>query len=170
MKVILMASVTADGFIAQATDQSSLEWTSKQDTQFFVEKSKEIGVLIMGSTTFETIGRPLSGRRIIVLSKSKSYPQFSPEQVAVSSLPPKELLESLEGEGVSAVMIAGGASVYTQFLSQKLVTELYLTVEPVLFGSGVKLLSDAVSVKLDLQEVIHLSDQTKAFHYHASYL
>lgn len=168
MKVILVASITADGFIAQSKEQSSLEWTSREDTQFFVQKTKEIGVVIMGATTFETIQPkhlPFSGRTIIVLSRSKAYSQYDPKEVRSENGTASEVLEKLEQQGVTQVVLAGGASVYTQFMQAGYVDELFLTVEPIVFGLGVKLFSDAVLTKLDLLEILDLSDQTKVFHY-----
>lgn len=165
MKVILIASITADGFVAQSENQSSLEWTSKEDTRFFVKKTKEIGTLIMGSTTFETIGRPLPGREIIVLTKSKTYDQFEPAQVRAESGELKEILARMEESGKEAVAVSGGSSVYTQFMKQGLVDELYLTVEPIVFGEGLKLFNQDVNQKLVLVEVVDLSDQTKVLHY-----
>jgi dihydrofolate reductase len=166
-KVILMASISADGFIAQSKNQSSLKWTSKEDTQFFVKKTKEVGTLIMGSTTFATIGRPLPERQIIVLTRSKTYDEFDPSQVRATGKPIRELLGELFRDGVGEVVIAGGTSVYTQFMQEDLVDEIYLTIEPVVFGSGLKLFDGSItnSLKLSLLETLDLSDQTKVFHY-----
>jgi len=71
MKIILIAAMTLNGMIAQTRDQNSLEWTSKEDTAFFIEKTKEAGVVVMGQKTFETIGKPLKGRRLIVLTQDE---------------------------------------------------------------------------------------------------
>ena len=35
MQVVLIAAISADGKIAEEKDQSSLDWTSKEDTLFF---------------------------------------------------------------------------------------------------------------------------------------
>ncbi len=165
MKVSIIVSITADGFIAQNKEQSSLQWTSKEDTKFFVEYTKKVGVLIMGSTTFETINRPLPNRKIIVLTRSKKYDQFSPDQVVAEGREIKEIIKELEASGQQEVAITGGASIYTQFMKEKLVDELYLTIEPIVFGSGIKLFNEALDQKLELVEMIDLSGQTKVLHY-----
>ncbi len=41
MKIILIAAISGNGMIAEREGQSSLDWTSKEDTKFFVEKTKE---------------------------------------------------------------------------------------------------------------------------------
>lgn len=165
MKVSIIVSITADGFIAQNVEQSSLKWTSKEDTRFFVDFTKKVGVIIMGSTTFETINRPLPDRKIIVLTRSKKYDQFSPDQVVAESRDVKDVLKELENSGQKEVAITGGTSVYTLFMKEKLVDELYLTVEPIVFGAGLKLFDGPLDQKLELIEIIDLSEQTKVLHY-----
>ncbi|MBP7700737.1 dihydrofolate reductase [Candidatus Woesebacteria bacterium] len=165
MKVTLIASITADGFIAQNTQQSSLKWTSREDTRFFIDFTKKVGVLIMGSTTFATIGKPLPGRKIIVLTKSQKYDQFDSSQVVAESRSLKEIIKELSDSGQQEVAISGGSSVYTQFMKEGLVDELYLTVEPIVFGEGIKLFQTPINQNLNLIEIIDLSEQTKVMHY-----
>ncbi len=164
MKISLIAAVSADGKIAERTDQSSMDWTSKEDKQFFIEKTKEVGTLVMGRKTFATINKGLKGRRIIVLTRdpSKELPipgvEFTSEEPAV-------LVRRLEGEGVAELVLGGGASVYGQFLNAGLVTEVYLTVEPFLFGGGVTLAQGFDRVALRLESVKQLNSQTILLHY-----
>jgi len=168
MKVTLLASLSADGFIAPQSNGSSLLWTSAEDTRFFIQQSKEIGTLIMGSATFDTIQKkhlPFKGRTIIVLSNSRQITEYQPTQVRVESGEPKEVLKKLAQEGVTQVAITGGASIYTQFMKAGVVDELYLTIESVVFGSGIKLFNQKIDTQLSLLEVIDLSDQTKVLHY-----
>ncbi len=155
MKITLIAAISADGKIAQSTGQSSLDWTSKEDTRFFVEKTKEIGTVVMGRKTFETIGKALPGRRTIVLSStggSKAERFEGREGVEWTRETPSELVARLESEGVTGLAVCGGATVYSQFLEAGLVNELFLTVEPVLFGDGVPLGEGFGRVDLKLVE------------------
>lgn len=161
MEVILIAAVTLDGFIAHAEHESSLNWTSKEDTRWFVQKTKEIGYCIMGRTTFATIGRPLPERQIFVLSSTGETlePAKIGEKntVVTTNASPQELLQALQQKGVESVAICGGSSVYTQFLQAGLVTRLFLTVEPVLFGQGVPLLSKRSDIRLQQENEFALS-------------
>jgi dihydrofolate reductase len=157
MKVILIAAISADGKIAADEGQSSLTWTSKEDTKFFVSKTKEIGTVVMGRKTFETIGKPLKGRRIIVMTRNPRPPLPEGEDggvgagtVEFTAEEPQALLARLEKEGVTAVVIAGGAQVYRTFLDVNLVDEMFLTIEPVLFGSGMPLVDQGSMKKLEL--------------------
>ncbi len=129
--------MSLDGYIALHDHQNSMEWTSDADKQFFVKKTKESGVMIMGRSTYETIGRSLPGRRIIVMTRSPDAYENIPGKVEFVSNTPEKILEQLRG--YEEVIIAGGESVYTAFLDSGLVTDLFLTIEPILFGGGVKL-------------------------------
>lgn len=163
MIVALIAAVSANGKISQYEGQTSLDWTSKEDLKFFVSKTKELGVVVMGRKTFDTIGKPLKDRRVIVMTKQAAHEPM--EGVAFTNETPEELVVRLEKEGVEGVALAGGSSVYGQFLAAGLVSELYLTVEPVLFGAGVPLASGFDRVDLELIETAPLGDQAVLFHY-----
>lgn len=160
MHVFLIAALTADGYIAREAAQVSTKWTSKEDAQFFGERTKQAGVCIMGSTTFDTINRPLPGRTSIVYSKnSQKYEQWG-DQVRATTLPPAQLLAQLQADGKQEVAICGGTSIYTQFMQAGLVERLYLTIEPVIFGSGLRLFADTLNTELKLVKTHQLSPQT----------
>ncbi len=74
--------------------------------------------LIMGRKTYESIGRPLPGRTIIVLTRQANY---APPGVLVAHTL-EEALALAQGE---EVFIAGGAHVYQQAVA--LADRLYLT-------------------------------------------
>ena len=164
MKVTLIAAISADGKIAEKTDQSSLDWTSKEDTKFFVDKTKEAGTVVMGRKTFATINKALKGRRVIVLTRDPSKETPMPG-VEFTHLEPAALVRQLESEGVAELALAGGASVYGQFLQAGLVTDVYLTIEPILFGGGVPLAQGFDRVPLKFESVQQLNSQTVVLHY-----
>jgi dihydrofolate reductase len=164
MKVILIAAVSADGKIAEHADQSSLDWTSKEDTQFFIEKTKEIGTVIMGHKTFATINKPLKGRRLVVLTRDTSQKKPLPG-VEFTSLEPAALMRKLSDDGVAEVVLGGGSVVYGQFLEAGLVTDIYLTLEPFLFGNGVPFAQGFDRIPLHFESVEQLNDQTVLLRY-----
>ena len=166
MKVFLIAAMSADGKIAECESQSSLDWTSAEDTQFFVEKTKEIGTVVMGRKTFATIGKPLKDRRLIVMTANPDS-RAAEEGVEFTSNDPATLVQRLQAEGCEQIVIAGGASVYGQFLSAGLVDEVFLTVEPVLFGRGVPLATDVGRVNLEFVDVRQLNSRAIVLHYRA---
>lgn len=179
MHTFIIAAQSLDGFIAQSEEQVSTEWTSAEDKKFFSQKSKEAGVMVMGKTTFNTIKRPLPGRVSIVYSRSgKLETEFevrkledSPDSleekvVYTTSLSPQELIAVLEKKGFEQVAICGGSSIYSLFLEAGVVDTLFLTIEPVVFGEGVKLFSHLDQFqKLKLIAIRQLSEQTMVGEY-----
>jgi dihydrofolate reductase len=146
IKTFIVAAITADGFIARDNSVPSTAWTSKVDKKRFSELSKRAGVVIMGSVTYETIGKPLPGRlNIVYVLGGKKY-----DGVETTEKPPAELIASLEKRGFKEVAICGGSTIYTMFMKSGLVNTLYLTMEPVIFGSGVRLFKEPIDAKLEL--------------------
>jgi len=160
MKAFIIAAITADGFIGRHSTELA-DWSSKEDKRLFVELTKRAGVMIMGGNTYRTIGRPLPGRRTIVYSRTP----IEHDGVETTQSPPAQLLRQLEKEGCQEVAICGGRSIYDAFLQAGVVNELYLTVEPLLFGTGLTLASDSLSASLRLLEHRALNDNTILLHY-----
>ena len=151
MKTFLIAAITADGFIGKNSAHLA-DWTCKEDKQFFVKKTKEAGVIIMGRNTYNTIGRPLADRHNII------YSEEDIAGVETTRKAPQELLQDLKSRGYKEVAICGGAQIYTMFMEAKLVDTLSLTVEPILFGSGIKLFNKELDVKLQLKSMEKLNN------------
>jgi dihydrofolate reductase len=75
--------------------------------------------MIMGRRTWDSIGRPLPGRRSIVLSRD---PGFAPEGAELAR-DPEQALRLAEPAG--EVMVVGGEAVYRVFLDR--CDRIYLT-------------------------------------------
>jgi len=165
MKVFIIATMSADGFIGVDAQHRSINWRSKDDGQFFSEITKAAGVMVMGSTTYNTfkIRRAPPGRRLLIYtSKPESV---HGENVETTNEPPQVLVERLTHEGANALAVCGGAIVNKMFMDAGLVDELYVTVEPVLFGSGISLFSGALQSQLELRDSRSLNPNTMLLHY-----
>lgn len=144
MKTFIIAALTADGYIAKDENHPAF-WTSKEDKQRLVELTKRAGVVVMGSTTYKTLPRPLKERVNIVYSRSKSF-----EGVEMTQKPPQELLAELEVRGFKEVAILGGSHIYNMFMKAGVIDTLYLTIEPIVFGAGIRLFKDEMLHHLKL--------------------
>ena len=165
MKVYIIAAMSADGFIGLDSEHRSLDWRSKADARFFIDITKESGVMVMGSVTFNTfrIRRAPPGRRLIIYTSRPD--KITGQDIETTSENPVDLISRLANDGANSVAIAGGATINKLFLDSGVVDELYLTIEPVLFGSGVPLFSGDVRAKLALLDVKNLSEDTLLLHY-----
>jgi dihydrofolate reductase len=168
MHVSLLAAVTADGFIGRNADDRSFDWTSEEDKKFYVEMIKKAGVVVMGAQTFKTFTRYPKGLEYYIYTRTpQAFVNPKPAVITATAVnvEPRELVRQLAAKGHKEVAVCGGASIYTQFLKAGVVDTLYLTVEPVMFGSGVKLLNEFMETKLELKEVHHISEQTVVMEY-----
>lgn len=156
MKVFIIAAETKDGFIAKSTEQSSMDWTSTEDKKFFVEKTKEAGVVVMGRKTYDTFGRPLKDRRNIIMTRQ----DIDIPGVEITNETPEDLVSRLESEGVTQLAVCGGAEIYKLFMESGLVDEVFITQENIEFGDGVPLFSPEMRQKLELISSTNLSPST----------
>lgn len=97
---------------------NDMPWYLPADLAYF--KKTTLGKpIIMGRKTFESIGRPLPGRRNIVISRDDSYQAEGVE--AVTSVTDALALVS----DVEEVMVIGGGAIYAHCLP--FATRLYVT-------------------------------------------
>ncbi len=97
--------------------KGKIPWHSSEDMSYF-KKITQGHAIIMGRKTWNEIGKPLQGRRNIVLSKQfvhKDVEVFSSIEDAISSARTTDL----------EPIIIGGSSIYTQ--AMPFVTKIYLT-------------------------------------------
>lgn len=141
MKTIVICVSSLDGKIARGP-KDSIDWTSKEDRKFFSEETKKAGVIVIGSNTFENIGRALPGRLNVVYTSDPKKKKSEPGVLEFTKENPKKLLKSLEKRKFRKVFIAGGATVNALFLKNKLVDEIWLTIEGIIFGKGISLFGD----------------------------
>lgn len=145
MKTFIIAALSADGYIAKDESHPAF-WTSKEDKRRFVELTKRAGVVVMGSTTYKTLPRPLKERVNIVYSRSKTF-----EGAETTQKSPADLLKELEDRGFKEVAICGGSHIYAMFMKACLVDKIYLTIEPILFGKGIRLFNEDILDHLKLE-------------------
>lgn len=96
--------------------KGTIPWHLPEDFKWF--KRTTMGhILVMGRKTYESIGRPLPGRKTLVLSRS---PLKIPDVQTLTDLSDLEALETDK-----TIWIAGGSEIYRQMLPK--CSELYLT-------------------------------------------
>ena len=114
-KLSLIVAMDEDRLIGS---DNGLPWNLPADLAFF--KRTTMGKpIVMGRKTFESIGRPLPGRRNIVVTRD---PDFSPEGCDIANSIDAALDLCTDDE---EVMLIGGASLYQQSLARA--AQLYIT-------------------------------------------
>lgn len=165
MHVFLIAAVTLDGFIAREVGQNSTTWTSAEDTQWFRQRTKDAGAVVMGSKTYDTIGKPMPNRLNVVMTRKPEKYQSIADNIWFTNASPQDILLNLEEKGYSEVAICGGSSIYTAFMKAGLIETVYITVEPTVFGKGIPLFTETLTQDLRLKTVRQLSEQTLLLEY-----
>jgi dihydrofolate reductase len=97
--------MTPSGVIGRDGD---MPWRLSSDLRRFKRLTMG-GNLIMGRKTFDSIGRPLPGRRTIVLTRARDW---SVEGVVSATSP----AEAVKLAGQRATFVVGGAQIYRELL------------------------------------------------------
>jgi dihydrofolate reductase len=113
-RLTAIVAMTPSGVIGR---DGQLPWRLSTDLRRFKQITMG-GVLIMGRRTYDSIGRPLPGRKTIVITRNRSW---SAEGVERAESPD----EALRLAGDRETFVVGGAEIYRQLLPK--CTDLLLT-------------------------------------------
>ncbi|KKR76897.1 MAG: Dihydrofolate reductase [Candidatus Levybacteria bacterium GW2011_GWA2_40_8] len=169
MKVILINVSSLDGRFTKWKGKNIYEWSSSEDFAFFQKTKLENNLIVMGSTTFDHVRKigkaglkPEKERLRIIMTKNPSkYKEFEiPDQMEFKNLSPKQLIKHLEKRGFKQMLLVSGGKVANSFFKDGLVNEVWLTLEPRIFGSGKSLAEGSdLDVKLKLESSEKLNPQ-----------
>lgn len=115
--ISMIAAVALNNVIG---NKNTIPWHLPEDFKYFKEKT--LGkTIVMGLNTFNSIGgKPLPGRKHIILNND---PNFVPPADCAVAHSIDEVVDM--AKGIEELMVCGGASVYKQFLP--LAEKLYIT-------------------------------------------
>lgn len=167
MKTILVFVSTLDGKITKWGDPYVKSWTSQNDQEYFKKLWNETKLIIMGSTTFnfEPV-KAVSNRLLVIMTGNPSdYKSYAvPGQLEFKSESPRQLVELFKKENHELMLIVGGAHISTSFLKEQLVDELWLTIEPKIFGIGGNfVIEEKLDIELELLSCERLNKQGTLF-------
>lgn len=138
------AVVSKDGMIARNSHESTTTWTSAEDLEHFRKKMNESDVVVVGHNTYDVAEVYLSKRNcILVTSRVKRFLRTDNKLLLWNpkGVPPEKILADYK-----KIAVIGGTRVYTYFLDNDLIDEIYITTEPITFGEGVPLFSHPVDL------------------------
>jgi len=171
MRITLIAAQSLDGFITRH-DQPGSDFASAEDRVFFCEALRGFDCCVMGATSYReartTIQKNLIPERLrIVLTHNPEAfaSDVVPGKLEFANTPPTSLVAGLAGRGHKACALLGGAQIHSLFLEAGLVDELWLTVEPLLFGTGTPLIGRRASIELALLSSQSLGPNTLLLKY-----
>lgn len=119
MRVSIIAAIATNGVIGR---QGQLPWRLSGDLRRF--KRLTMGhTIIMGRKTWESIGRPLPGRRTVVITRHPDY-QIDAEGVHIAGNL-DDALSIAEAANDDEAFVVGGAQIYHEAMSRA--DRLYFT-------------------------------------------
>lgn len=150
MKIILVFVSSLDGKISKWGSEHVREWSSKEDQEYYKQIWDDYNLIVMGSTTYIQEKFSASNKRLLVIMTKHivKYKEYEvPEQIIFTDNNPVELVEQFKRKGFETMVVIGGPHVATSFFEKQLIDELWLTIEPKIFGTGS---SFVVDQKLDI--------------------
>lgn len=141
MRVTMVMLSSIDGKTTYGNDKNVYSWSSIEDQKHFFSLIKNNNLIVMGRATYDA-SRPVikleKGKlRIVVTHNPKKYfKQSVKDQLEFSDEAPNKLIKRMTSLGYKKMLLVGGAIINSLFLKQNLVNELYLTIEPKIFGKG----------------------------------
>lgn len=170
-RLILIAAQSLDGFIARH-GQPGTDFCSEADSAFLSSALKDFDSLIFGRKTFDTLRHRILNsktkrflRKILTRSPDAYRDLAQADQVEFTDAPPADILAELARRGRRRCALLGGGEAYTRFLEAGLVDELWLTLEPRLFGIGTPLATRALDLAFALDATSRLTPDTLLLKY-----
>jgi dihydrofolate reductase len=163
MKTILIFVSSLDGKITKWGNPDVRSWSSRSDQEYFDSVWGNTRVILMGRASYEA--RPVSpGTKHIFIVMTRQPEKFkdreAPGQLEFTDHPPLSLVQRFEDEGEERMLILGGPEIATLFLKENLVNELWLTLEPKIFGQGGNFVKDErLDIELELLSCNRLNEQ-----------
>jgi riboflavin biosynthesis pyrimidine reductase len=104
--------------------------------------------------------------RVIMTRSSGRYSADAvPGRLEFTQAAPQAIADDLRTRGFRHCALLGGSQVHSLFLAAGLVDEIWLTVEPALFGAGTPLLAHEADVRLELDATEKLGASTLLLKY-----
>ncbi len=174
MKIILAMVLSVDGKSTKhkLPDQS---WASSEDQQHLSKLISEYELILMGGKTYET-AKPhmeLSEEKLRIVvthDPEKYFNDKTSGQLEFVNGSVSQIVKDLEKRGFEKMLLLSGENLNREFFRANLIDEIYLTVEPKIFGSGNGIIAESdLNIQLELLSLDKLNESgTILLHYKVS--
>ena len=141
MQITLVVACSVDGFIVDEAHGPLSSWVSKEDAVNFKALLRQFPLQVMGRKTYEAHHPRLEKDvlKIVLTHHPDDYLKFTaPGKLEFHALKPKEFIQAFNEQ--DKCLVLGGADVYNDFLESEVVSEVFVTEEPVALHSGTRFL------------------------------
>ncbi|GAA0772390.1 hypothetical protein GCM10008908_18540 [Clostridium subterminale] len=133
-KVIMIMVMSLDGIVLREQGEHVTNWTSKEDQRFLKNILNTFDAVITGRKSFD--GLMVDRPHYIITRENKVS---SDERIKYIGGEAEDIINTITKSGAQNIALLGGPQTNTMFLEHDLVDELYITIEPKLFGKGLHL-------------------------------
>lgn len=143
-----VAVITLDGKIARNSSHMT-DWSSKEDKDFLYKKMSEADVIILGNNTYKIAKEKLIKRKRNCIVFTNSVEKIAKENEKLLYVNPNnvDIVELMNENSYKNVCVLGGSKTYSYFLEKDLLDELFITIEPIIFGKGISLFEKEIPEK-----------------------
>lgn len=150
-KLSVFIAISLDGCIAR--NDGAIDWLERANATVpagedcgYADFMKTVDAIVMGRATFEKVlsfpDWPYGSKSVYVLSTTiSSLPAGVPNSVHLLNATPDDVVRQTAEAGHHHLYIDGGRTIQG-FLRAGLITEMTVTVIPILLGSGIKLFGE----------------------------
>ena len=135
-KVILGLAVSLDSFIEGPAGE--YDWCFTDQDYGMSEFMKRVDTLVMGRKSFAVAqqyegGNPWKGMKTYIFSSTLKQAEENMEVISGDVVKQMNVIKNSPGKDI---WLFGGADLITQFVNADLIDEYWLSIHPVLLGSG----------------------------------
>jgi len=158
MKVTYYVASSIDGFIAK--EDGDVSWLEElgivMEETGYDEFYATVDALVMGRKTYDMIvsfGEWPYGDKPVWICTSGNVVPMAGSNIQVGNTP-EEVYQSANDMNIKHLWLVGGGSIASSFLEKKLLTNISLSLMPIILGKGIKLFGElATDVFLGKQHV-----------------
>lgn len=153
-RFVAFVATTVDGRIS-LSEKTLPRWTSKEDWRFLERSLSRVDAVVVGRNTYRAAAKRLRKRETFVLSsrlrmmaRRGSVTFVNPANVDLTSLLAK----------YKTVATLGGGAVYRFMLENGLLDDIFITIEPLIFGRGKEMfIGGTRTIRMNLLSVRRLN-------------
>ena len=155
--MILYIAASLDGYIVRET--GGVDWLPINADSGYDEFYKSIDTVIMGKKTYQilTFGEyPYKDKTSFVFSRDNSLTKDENVEFASGV---EDFVRKLSPSSKENIWLVGGSELLSAFLRHKLVSELILSIIPIILGNGISLFQNInQEIKLELMKTTKYSE------------
>lgn len=171
MHAVGIAVLSLDGCLTRH-DEPGTGFASAADQRFFRQALQTFDCVLMGGAGYRAARdailanlRPGQLRTVLTRTPSRCGTDALPGALEFRSDEPPQVIQDLVRRGYERCAVVGGGRVLSTCLRERLLDELWITVEPVVFGQGHRLVQGEVDFRFELLSTELLDRNTLLLRY-----